>query len=166
MLHSLVMLVAQQTLYTILIFKIDISQDVVTLHNLVKDIEVQRQLINALNLFNKLPTYWAADSKVMVEHREALSAESVSTVDKNPRNFLPDIELFTAIVAKIKPSCFIVSLEQVLRFQIILLIIQHLLMSCSFFLESLGLLTAIIEWLTLESIGSVFSILLHFLKNL
>ena len=62
MLHPLVMLVTQQTLYTVLIFKIDISQDVISFHNLIEDIEVQWQLIDTLYLLNKLPANWAAHS--------------------------------------------------------------------------------------------------------
>ena len=69
MLHPLVMLVAQQTLYTVLIFKIDISQDVISFHNFIEDIEVQWQLIDTLYLLYKLPTNWAANSEVMVQHR-------------------------------------------------------------------------------------------------
>jgi len=69
MLHPLVMLVAQQTLYTVLIFKIDISQDVISFHNFIEDIEVQWELIDTLYLLYKLPANWAAHSEVMVEHR-------------------------------------------------------------------------------------------------
>ena len=69
MLHPLIMLVTQQTFYTVLIFKIDISQDVISLHDLIEDIEVQWQLIDTFNLLDKLPAYWAAHSEVMVQHR-------------------------------------------------------------------------------------------------
>ena len=41
MLHSLVVLVTQQTLYAVLVFKIDVTKDIVSFHNLIEDIEVQ-----------------------------------------------------------------------------------------------------------------------------
>ena len=70
MLDPLIMLLTEQGLrLEVLIFKIDISQDVISLHDLIEDIEVQWQLIDTLNLLDKLPANWAAHSEVMVQHR-------------------------------------------------------------------------------------------------
>ena len=52
MLHSLVMLVTQQTLYAVLVFKIDVAKDVVSFHYLIQDIEVQGELVHALHLLH------------------------------------------------------------------------------------------------------------------
>ena len=110
MLNSLVVLVTEQTLYAVLVFKIDVPQNVISLHDLIEDIEVQGQLIYALYLLHKLSADWAADSEIMVQNREALRAKSVPTVDENSWNLFPYIELLPAIVAEIKPPCFVVSL--------------------------------------------------------
>ena len=50
----------------------------------------------------------------MVQVLKAFSAERVPTVDKNSRNLLTNVELLTAIVAKIEPSRFVISLDEVL----------------------------------------------------
>jgi hypothetical protein len=152
MLHSLIMLVTKKTLYTILILKVYVPQDIVSLHNFIKDVEIERELIDALNLLYKLSTDWAANSKVVVKYREAFSAESVSTVYENSWNLLSNIELFTAIVAKIKSPSLIVSLKQILGPPLILFIIEHLLVSFSLRSKSIVLLATIFESFTFKAI--------------
>jgi hypothetical protein len=62
-LHSLVVLVAKQTVDALFILKIDISQNVVSLHYFVQDIEVEGEFVHALYLLNKLSANWASHSK-------------------------------------------------------------------------------------------------------
>ena len=47
----------------------------------------------------------------MVQMLEALSAEGVTAVDQNPRNLITNIEVVSAMVTKVKTSCFIVTLD-------------------------------------------------------
>ena len=102
----------------------------------------------------------------MVQHGETLGAKSVAAVDQDSRNLFTHIELFAAIVAKVKASCFVVSLKEVFGLLAFFLIFKSLLMGSSFFFEAFDLLAAIIEWLTLESICPISCVLLHFFKNL
>jgi len=152
MLHPLIMLVTKKTLYTIFILEVYVSQDIVSLHNFIKDVKIKRELIDTLHLLNKLSADWAANSEVVVKYREAFSAESVSTVDEDSWNLLSDIKLLTAIVAKIKSPCLIVCLEQILGPSLILFIIEHLLVSLSLGSECIVLLATIFELFTFKAI--------------
>lgn len=152
MLHPLIMLVTKKTLYTIFILEVYISQNIVSLHNFIKDVEIERELINTLHLLYELSTDWASNSEVVVKYREALSAESVSTVDEDSWNLLSNIELFTAIVTKIKSPSLIVCLEQILGPILILFVVEHLLVSLSLRSKRIILLAAIFEWFTLKAI--------------
>ena len=62
------MFVAKQTLDTIFILKVDVPQDVISLNKLIEDVEVKRQLVNALNLLYELTADWASNSEVVVQN--------------------------------------------------------------------------------------------------
>lgn len=66
-LDPLIMSFAKKTLDTILIFKIQLSKNVVSLYYLVQNIEIKWQSISWINLFYKFPTNRASDSLVMVQ---------------------------------------------------------------------------------------------------
>jgi hypothetical protein len=64
----------------------------------------------------------------MVEDREALSTEGMSTVNQDPWYPLTDIELFSAIVAKVQSTIFVITLDQILILIFLLLFFQFLLL--------------------------------------
>ena len=86
----------------------------VALHYFIKDVEVQRKFVNTFNLLHELSADWAPHSEVMVQVWQAFSAESVSAMDQYSWNLLAHIEFFTAVVAKVKPSRFVIGLNKVL----------------------------------------------------
>jgi hypothetical protein len=165
MLDPLIMLFAKQTLYAIFVFKVDISQNVVSFHNLIQDVKIERQLVYALHLLHQFPADGAPHSEVVMESRKALSAKSMAAMDQNSWNLLSNIKLFTAIVTKIKSPSFIVSLEQILGPVLILLVFNLLSFGFSFSAKSVVLLATLIEWFTLESIRSILCHFLHFLNQ-
>ena len=67
-LHPLVVFVTEQTLYTIFIFKVDVPQDVVSLNNLVKNVEVQGQLVDTLNLLYQLTADGATNPVLVMQN--------------------------------------------------------------------------------------------------
>ena len=50
----------------------------------------------------------------MMEHSETFCTESVATVYEDARNLLAHIKFVTAVITKVKPSTFIISLDQML----------------------------------------------------
>ena len=48
---------------------------------------------------------------VMVQHLKALGTKGVTTVNKYPRNLVTNIEVVSAIIAEVKTSGFIVTLN-------------------------------------------------------
>jgi len=109
-LHSLVVLVAQQTVDAVFIFKVDISKNTVTFHNFVQDIEIQGQLIDAFYLLHQFSADGTSHSEVVVQTGEALCAKSMAAVDEYPWNPLSHVEFFSAIVAKVKSPSLVISL--------------------------------------------------------
>ena len=81
MLHSLVMLVAQQTFNTFILIKVNITQNVVPLHDFIKNVKVKRQFIDTLHLLHQLSADWASDSEVVMKDSQTLSAKSMSAVN-------------------------------------------------------------------------------------
>ena len=135
MLHSLVVLVAEQAFDAVLVLEVEVSEDGVSLNDLVQDVEVQREFVHALNLLDKLPANRAANSEVMVEHLEALGTERVPAVDKDARNSLAHVELLSAIVAVIKASRPIITLYYDLGLLLVLRSLQLSLGAPSHLLE-------------------------------
>jgi hypothetical protein len=64
-------------------------------------------------LLHKLSANWAPHPIVVVESREAFCAESVSTVDEYTRNLLSDVELLATVVAEVKTSALVISLQKI-----------------------------------------------------
>lgn len=110
MLDSLVVLVAEQALDAVLVLKVQVAKDWVTLDDLVEDVEVQGKLVDALDLLDELSTDRAAHSEVVVQHLEALCTKGVATVDEDARNSLAHVELVTTIVAIVQAPSSIISL--------------------------------------------------------
>ena len=100
-LNSLFMFFTKQAIDTFFVFKIDVSKNGVSIDNLIKNIEIQRELVNILHFLDKLSADWTLNPLPVVQLGEAFSAESVSTMDHNPWYFLSNIEIFPAIIAKI-----------------------------------------------------------------
>ena len=80
MLNTLVVFLTEQALDAVLIFEIQVSQDTISLNNFVKYVEIQWQLVHALNLLDQLAANGAPDPKVVVQHLETLSAKRVSAM--------------------------------------------------------------------------------------
>ena len=120
MLHPLIVLVAEEAFNAVFIFEIQISEDAVPLDDLIEDIEVQRQLINALHLLNKLSANRASHPEIMVENLEALCAKSVATVNKDAWNSFANVEVLSAVIAEVKPTSPIVALYNNCRLLLLL----------------------------------------------
>ena len=65
-LHSLVMLIAEQALNALFVLEINVSEHMVSLDDLVQNIEIERQLVYTLNLLDELSANRAPDSVIMV----------------------------------------------------------------------------------------------------
>lgn len=111
-LDSLVMLVTEETVDAFFIFEVDVSQNAVSFYDFVKDIEVQRQPINAFNLLHQFAANGTSHSEVVMQACQALSAKRVAAVNQYPGNALSNVEFFSAIVAKIKTSGLVISLGE------------------------------------------------------
>jgi hypothetical protein len=115
MLDPLIMLLTEQGLrLEVLIFKIDISQNVVTFDYFIQNVEVERQLIHGLDLLHKFPTDGASNPKVIVENGEALGAKSVSAVNQDSWYPFANVEFVSAEVTKIKTTRFVICLKEIL----------------------------------------------------
>ena len=110
-LHPLVVSLAYQTVNAILILEIYISKNRISLHKLIQNVEIKRQLVNWLHLFDQFAANRAAYPTVMMEHIKALSAKSVSAMNKDSWYFLTHVEAVSAIVAEVKTASFIVCLN-------------------------------------------------------
>ena len=110
-LHALVMLLAEEAVDTLLVLEVDVAQDGVPLYDLVQDVEVERQLVDRLDLLDELPANGASHAEIMVQILEAVGAEGVPTVDEDARDLLSDGELVAAEVTKVQPSRQVVSLD-------------------------------------------------------
>lgn len=110
---SLLMILAKflfNTILTHILIKVNLRQYFVILHCLVQDVDVQWELFDSLEVLNKFSAYWASHSKVMVQLRKTLSAESVSAMDKDPWDSFSDIVLQTTEVAEVHVSWSIIHL--------------------------------------------------------
>lgn len=67
MLYSLVVLLAYQTVYALLVLKINISQYGVPLYELVENIEIEGQLVDGLDAFHELAANRAPHPLVVVQ---------------------------------------------------------------------------------------------------
>ena len=105
----------------------------VSFYYLVKDIEVQWKSIGRVDLLNKFLADGTTNSVVMVQHLKALGTESVTTVNKYPRNLVTNIEVVSAIIAEVKTSGFIVTLNLDNRLSFKSFLSQFLFLGLSFF---------------------------------
>ena len=112
-LDPLVMLVAEQAVHALLVFEVDVSQDTISLYNLIQDVEVQRNLVYAFQLLDKLAADGTPHPKVMVQYWQALGAECMTAVNKNSWYPFANVELFSAIVAEVQTTIFVISLDQI-----------------------------------------------------
>ena len=110
-LHSLVVFLAEEAIDAFFVLEIDISQDRISFDDFVKNVEVQRQLVDGFNILNQLTADGAPDPEIVVQVTEALSAESVTAVDKDTRYLFAYGELITAIVAKVETTSLVVALN-------------------------------------------------------
>ena len=67
MLNPLIVFFTEEAFDAIFIFEIYISQDMVSLHYFIKDVEIQRKFVHAFNLLDELSANWASNSEVMVQ---------------------------------------------------------------------------------------------------
>ena len=100
-LDALIVFLAEQAVDAFLVFEVDIAQNRVTLDDLVQDVEVQRKLVDGLDLLNQLLADGAPDAEVMVQVCQTLRAEGVSAMDENARYLLADVEFVAAKVAEV-----------------------------------------------------------------
>jgi hypothetical protein len=114
-LHPVVVTFADQTLDALLVLEVDVSQNGVSLHDLIQDIEVEGQLVHRLDLLDQFATDGASDSEVVVEGVQTFSAEGVATVHQYPRDALAHVELQSAVVAVVQASGVVISLHHVLQ---------------------------------------------------
>ena len=130
------MLVAQQALNTFILIKVNITQNVVPLHDFIKNVKVKRQFIDTLHLLHQLSADWASDSEVVMKDSQTLSAKSMSAVNYNSRYLFANIELVSAVIAKVQPSRFVVSFQEWCLSRI-LFVFHHLAFVFSLLLQSL-----------------------------
>ena len=145
MLHPLIVLLTQEEIDDFFVFEVDVPQDTVSLHDLVKDVEVERQLVYGFNLFDEFPTNRTPHPMVMVELGEALSAEGVSAVDQDPGDTLTHIELLAAEIAVVQAPSHVVGLDKVLGALCVFGLLKLNQLIFSYFLKSSF-------WLSIESI--------------
>jgi len=136
-LDALVVSLAQQAVNAVFVLEVDVPQDVVSFHDFVKDIEVQRQLVHAFNLLHQFSADGTSYSVVVVQALEALSAEGVSAVNQYPGYSFAHVELFSAIVTIVEASCFVVGLGLLHVVVVVLLFLQNISRILSPFLEGL-----------------------------
>ena len=108
MLDTLVMLVAEEAFDAIFIFEVDIAQDWITFYEFVKNAEIQRQFIYTFNAFYQLSAYWTPYTVVVEQNIETFGAERVPAMYQYSRYFFTDIEISSAIIAKMKSSALII----------------------------------------------------------
>ena len=110
-LDALIVLVAQETLYAVLVLEVQISQDGISLHDLIQDIEVQRQFIYTLHPFHQLPAYGTSHPKAVMQRLKALRAKSMTAMYQDPGNSLPNIKIVSTIIAEVEPSRSVIALN-------------------------------------------------------
>jgi hypothetical protein len=156
-LDSLVVLVAQQAVDALLVLEVNVSQDAVALHDLVQDVEVERQFVHAFDLLNQLSANWAPDSIVVVQHREAFSAESVSAMNQNPGDSFSDVEFVSAIVAEVESPDLVVGLDQLHVLSCLFVGFELFLGVFALLLERVGGSLGV-RWLLGEAVGPGFRV--------
>jgi hypothetical protein len=137
-LDPLFMILTQQAVNTLFIFKIDISKDTVSFNDFIQNVEVQRQFIHTLNLFDKFSANWASHTIIVVESAQTLRTKSVSAVDHNSWDFFAHIKFAPAVIAIIEATTFVVGAQQVLALPLFLLLFMELLLLFSLFSERLS----------------------------
>ena len=112
--------ITQEAFNDVIIFKIYIFQNVITFNYFIQDIEVQGQLVDAFDLLNQFSTYWASYSILnlfilssMVKDIQTFSTKSMPAMNQYTWNFFTYVEIFSAKVAVVEPSSFIVCLQKI-----------------------------------------------------
>ena len=85
MLHSLRVDVAEFLNHAVfvIVFKIKVAlcQDLILLHNFVQYIDVKRQSLRTIQIFNQFSADWAPDPIVVVQLCDAICAQSMSAMN-------------------------------------------------------------------------------------
>lgn len=110
-LNALVVFLTEQTVDAFLVLEVDVAQNRITLDNFIQDVEVQRKLVDGLDLLHQLMADGAPDTEVVVQASQTLRAEGVSAMDENARYLLADVEFVAAKVAEVKATGGVVSLN-------------------------------------------------------
>jgi hypothetical protein len=66
-LNALFVFLTEQAVDALFVFKVDVSQDTVSLHDFIQNVEVQRQLVNTLYLLHQFATNRASYAVVVVQ---------------------------------------------------------------------------------------------------
>ena len=115
MLHSFRMNFAQllRKRFVVLVFKrkADFRKDVVFLHNLVQDVDVQWQAFSTFELLDQFAANRATHSIFVVQLLNAVSAEGVTTVNKYARDSLTHVVLEGAELTDIKATRLVVEVH-------------------------------------------------------
>jgi phosphoglycerol transferase MdoB-like AlkP superfamily enzyme len=98
-LNALFVFLTKQAVDALFIFKVDVSQDTVSLHDFVQNVEVQRQLVHTFHLLHQFATNRASYAVVVVKLTQTLCTKSMTTVNQDPRNLFANIEFAPTIVA-------------------------------------------------------------------
>ena len=97
MLDSLVMLLAYFVGETLFVFIVKVETCLckyrVLGDNLIEDVNVERESLGSFQLFDQFTADWTTHTVLMVKLLDAVSTESVATVDQDARDSLSDIVL-------------------------------------------------------------------------
>lgn len=112
MLNPSLMHLSHLLFFFVVLLSLQIERDVlengIFLYNLIKDIDVERELFNVVQVLNQLLAQRAPHSVVLEQLTEAVGAEGVASVHKNSWNSLSYIVLICTELAKIQSPRFVV----------------------------------------------------------
>ena len=117
MLHALGVLEAEFVGHRILvlILKIEIAfcQLLVLLDDLVQDVDIQRQALRRVQVLYQLAAYWTANAILMMQLTNAVGAERVPTVHKDPGDALAHVVLEPAKLADVEATRLVIQCDDV-----------------------------------------------------
>ena len=116
-LYSFIVLLAYFVWETLFVFFVKVKTCLreygVFWDDFVENVNVQGKSFGSFKLFDQLSTNWTTDTVFMMELLDAAGAESVTAVDENARDSLPNIILKPAELANVKTARLIVQIHQV-----------------------------------------------------
>lgn len=105
MLDPVMMHFTQLLLYLVLTLLVEVEvhalKDVVVLHYLIEDIDVERQTLHCFQVLDQFSAQRTADSILSVKLSQAIRAESVSAVHEDPWNPFSHVVLKSAELADV-----------------------------------------------------------------